>query len=206
MASQNNQCAQDILDDPDDDDAAERLTASLHALQDAIVSVRQVLAPWDFVSDEEWRVGAGAADDAGRTADGESGVAVAPTNAPPKPPPLPLTASANGGAQLHVTADDIRKVKLRRRTSTSLSQPPLEGLQAGLSANQQLLNELRSTLSKGVALRKVEKPSAAERDAKRELSATEKLKRDLAAHVRALRGVSERRVLLDQDVQLGRRY
>jgi hypothetical protein len=41
-------CAQVVLEDPDDEDAVEQFTASLRLAQETIVAVRRVLAPWEY--------------------------------------------------------------------------------------------------------------------------------------------------------------
>lgn len=165
------ECAQVVLEDPDDEDAVERFTASLHGVQAAIVSVRQVLAPWEYADDDEQR-----------------------------------TDTAFPG-QFRVTAADIRKVKLRDQSLRMTDDAAAVAADDGDTANMKLLAELRVAVKGGVQLRKVERLTAAERESSRQLSASEVMLRDLTANVQARRTAGlERRVLLDQDTQLGYRY
>jgi hypothetical protein len=179
------ECAQVVLEDPDDEDAVEQFTASLGEAQQTIVAVRRVLAPWEYAADEA------------------------------------RTDAAYPG-QFRVTAADIRKVKLRdkslRLTTAVASNDDVDvggddenggdsGGNGGGTANMKLLAELRVAVKGGMQLRKVEPRSAAERESTRELSAAELLMRDLTANVNARRTVArDRRILLDQDTQLGKRY
>jgi hypothetical protein len=176
-------CAQVVLEDPDDEDAVEQFTASLRLAQETIVAVRRVLAPWEYEEN-----------------DGDEGGSK-------------RTDAAYPG-QFRVTAADIRKVKLRdkslRLTTAVASADEVDGDDEsghGDTANMKLLAELRVAVKGGVQLRKVEPRSAAERESTRELSAAELLMRDLTANVNARRTVThDRRILLDQDTQLGKRY
>ena len=163
------ECAQLVLEDPDDEDAVERFTASYPGLQEAIVGVRQVLAPWDYADKQR-------------------------------------TDGLFPG-QFRVTAADIRKVKLRDQSLRMTDDAAAVAADDGDTANMKLLNELRVAVTGGMRLRKVERLTASEREATRQLSASELMLRDLTANVQALRsGGLERRVLLDQDTQLGYRY
>jgi hypothetical protein len=78
------ECAQVVLEDPDDEDAVEQFTASLRRVQDTIVAVRRVLAPWEYEEDggkaHRRRVSGPVSRHGGRHSQGEAARQVAATD------------------------------------------------------------------------------------------------------------------------------